>query len=100
MNNRIQLLHPSGKKGIAMDQDKYNILKKALIKFLSLNGESAHSEIFKEITEDFKKNQVKFEGSMEWHLEWVMLDMEARKEIKRTSDKTPVKFMIINQLSK
>jgi hypothetical protein len=94
MNKRMQLLHPAGKKAITMDQDKYTTLNKALIKFLSINGESAHSDIFKGITEDFTKNKIKFNGSVEWHLEWVMLDMEARKEIKRTSGKTPVKFMI------
>lgn len=98
MNKKIQLLHPAGKKAITMDQDKYDILKKALTNFLNKNGESAHNNIFKEITEDIIKNHKKFEGSVKWHLEWVMLDMEARKEIIRTSDKTPVTFMI-NQIS-
>ncbi|MBK9722624.1 MAG: hypothetical protein IPO78_13570 [Saprospiraceae bacterium] len=61
-----------------------------------LNGktESTHKEILNTITEDFKKNKLKFEGSIEWHMEWVKLDLEARKKITRIADTTPVKFKL------
>ena len=62
---------------------------------LKTKGESTHTEILQTITEDFKKNKTKFEGSIEWHLEWVKLDLEARKEIKRIGDKSPVKFAVV-----
>jgi hypothetical protein len=42
---------------------------------------ATHKEILKTITEDFKKNKIKCDGSMEWHMEWVKLDLEARKKI-------------------
>lgn len=41
-------------------------------------------------------NKTKFEGSVEWHMEWVKLDLEARKEIRRIGDKYPVRFAIEN----
>lgn len=94
MDQKIQLAHPAGKKAVRIDKDKYDLLKRALINFLKTKGESTHSEILQVITEDFKKSKTRFSGSVEWHLEWVLLDLEAKKEIKRSSNKTPIKFMI------
>lgn len=94
MEQKIQLIHPAGKKAVSIDKGKYDLLKKALLNYLKTKGESTHSEIEQAVTEDFKKNKIKFEGSVEWHLEWVKLDLESRKEIKLISDKPPIKFMI------
>ena len=94
METKIQLRHPAGKKAISMDIEKYNSIKNALLYCLNSKGESTHAEILQAITEDFKQNQILFEGSVEWHMEWVKLDMEARKEIKRIGDQSPVKFKL------
>ena len=94
MNKKIQLLHPAGKKAVSMDPEKYSILKKALVTFLSINGESTHTGIIQAITEDIKRNKIVIEGSVAWHLEWVMLDLEARNEISRISRETPITFKI------
>jgi DNA-binding protein len=94
MDQRIQLRHPANKKAVSMAKDKYDVLKNALLDYLKIKGESIHSEIFHAITQDFKNNQTNFEGSVPWHLEWVLLDMEAKKEIKRIEDKSPVKFSL------
>lgn len=93
MDQKIQLIHPAGKKAVSIDKGKYDVLKKALIEYLQTNGESTHAEIFNSITGNFKKNNLKFAGSIEWHLEWVILDLEARKEIKRIGVKPLIKFM-------
>ena len=92
METKIQLRHPAGKKAISMDIEKYNSIKNAVLQCLNSKGESTHAEILQAITEDFKQNQILFEGSVEWHMEWVKLDMEAKKEIIRIDDKPPVKF--------
>jgi len=97
MDQRIQLKHPSDKKAVSMDKNKYDVLKNALLDYLKIKGESIHSEIFQAITEDFKNNKTNFEGSVAWHLEWVLLDLEARKEIKRIADKSPVKFVLFSE---
>jgi hypothetical protein len=94
MEQKIQLNHPSGKKAVSMDIGKYDALKKALLNRLRTKGESTHSEILQAITEDFKKNKIKFEGSVEWNMEWVKLDLEARKEIKRLGHESPIKFTV------
>jgi hypothetical protein len=92
---KIQLQHPAGKKAIRMDEDKYNALKKSLLNHLKTKGESSHDEIFKAVNADFKKNKTTFKGSVDWHLEWVKLDLEAKKEIVRVTDKKPVTYKLI-----
>ena len=94
---KIQLKHPAGKKAVSMDKAKYDALKKPILNHLNTKGESTHAEILQTIIEDFKKNKTKFAGSVEWHMEWVKLDLEARKEIKRLGDKSPIKFIVVKQ---
>jgi hypothetical protein len=94
MEQKIQLKHPAGKKAVSMDKAKYAVLEKAILNCLKTKGESTHKEILATITQDFIINKIKFEGSIGWNLEWVKLDMEARKKIKRIGDLTPIKFMI------
>ncbi|MFZ0280052.1 MAG: hypothetical protein WAL29_00265 [Bacteroidales bacterium] len=94
MDQKIKLTHPAGKKAVSIDKGKYDALKKAILNYLNTKGEATHPEILQAINEDFKKNKTRFEGSINWHLEWVKLDLEARKEIKRISNKSPIKFTI------
>ena len=97
MDQKIQLKHPSGKKAIKMDKQKYSAIEKSVLNCLKVKGESTHSEILKTITEDFKKGKILFEGSIEWHLEWVKLDLEARRVITRKADTTPIKFKLADK---
>ena len=95
MEAKIQLKHPAGKKAVSMDKSKYDTLKKAVLNHLKANGESSHKEIVRTITQGFKNTKTKFEGSIEWHMEWVKLDLEARKEIKRIGVPSAIKFAIV-----
>lgn len=94
MEQKIQLLHPSGKKAISVSKGKYDLIKPVIISMLQSKGASTHEEILRYISDDLKKNNIRFEGSLEWYLEWVKLDLEAKKEIRRVGDKSPVKFVI------
>ena len=96
METKIKLEHPANKKAVSMDKGKYDTLKKVILNRLKTKGESTHTEILKTITEDFKRNKIKFEGSIEWHMEWVKLDLEARQKIKRIGDKSPIKFTFVS----
>jgi len=95
MDQKIKLQHPAGKKALSMDAGKYNALKKSILNHLKAKGESTHSELLEAITDDFRKHKVKFTGSVEWHMEWVKLDLEANKAIKRVGAKSPIKFAIV-----
>jgi hypothetical protein len=94
MEQKIQLKHPAGKKAISMDKEKYTVIEKSILNCLKSKKELTHAEILKALTEDFKKNKTLFKGSIEWHMEWVKLDLEARKKITRIADTSPIKFKL------
>ena len=94
MEQTIQLRHPAGKKAVSMDQSKYDLLKKPLLRQLKTNDGSTHTEILQAILNDFDRNGTTFDGSVEWHMEWVKLDLEARNEIKRIPKTSPIRFAL------
>jgi hypothetical protein len=94
MEQKIQLTHPEGKKAVSMDKNKYDVLKTALINYLMKNGPSTHTEIWTTIAEDFKRNSIPFDGSIQWHMEWVKLDLEANKTIDRVKNTSPQKYAL------
>ncbi len=92
MEQKIQLKHPEGKKAISINKSKYDMLKKAILNQLK-KGESTHAELLDSINLNFKENKIKFEGSLEWYVEWVKLDLEANKFIERISKTSPQKYI-------
>lgn len=95
MEEKLQLTHPAGKKAIRMQKVKYEPIMKAILQHLKNNGDSTHIEIWKAIVQDFKKNKIDFEGSIQWHMEWVKLDLEARKEIIKIPETIPQKYRLL-----
>ena len=95
MNEKVQLKHPQGKKPISMDKGKYNLLKPAVLKYLRTKREATFGEISSAIEKDFKSKRQEFQGSLPWHLEWVKLDLEARKVIRRVPNTSPQEYMIV-----
>jgi hypothetical protein len=92
---KIELKHPAGKKAVRMDEAKYILLKKATLAHLKKNGGLTFSALFVSVAEQFSKNKTRFEGSLQWHLEWVKLDLEARKEIKRIITGPEVRYVTL-----
>lgn len=94
MEEKIQLKHPAGRHAVRMDKSKYEILAKAVLQCLK-NKSLTHAELFKAVIANFKKHGIKFEGSVEWYMESVKLDLEANKLVERTKDKGQLKFKLI-----
>ena len=94
MDQKIQLLHPEGKHAVRIDKLKYDLFRNTLLKCLKSGSEFTHTELVNAVIIDFRKNNIEFEGSLEWYLESVKLDLEARKEINRIKDKSTVRFRI------
>jgi hypothetical protein len=88
MEQKIQLMHPAGKHAVRMDKNKYDILRKVILRSLKA-GELTHKELHKAVLADFKRTKIKFEGSVEWYMESVKLDLEATKAIERIIGKPP-----------
>lgn len=93
MNTKIQLAHPAGQKAVTMEAGKYNTMKEAVLSGLA-KGESTHSEMLQAVTNDFATKGTKFPGSIEWHMEWVKLDLEAKNQIRRINS-SPARFDLV-----
>jgi len=95
MDQRVQLKHPQGKKAVSMSKGKYHLLKQVMVKYLRAQGSATFNEMSIAIEKDFKRDRTEFHGSLPWHLEWVKLDLEARKVIKRVPTTSPQEYMLI-----
>ncbi len=86
MTERIMTLHPQGKKGVNIDQDKYNTMRQAILDAVQDHGEIT----FKELTEDVRcRLEGNFDGSINWYVTTVKLDLEARGVIQRIPGSSP-----------
>ena len=93
MGIKIQLLHPAGKNAFKIDGGKYEVMSNAIIHCLNKQA-FTHKEMLEAIKVYFKENKIKFDGSVEWYLEGVKLDLEAKKIVKRIKENSKLKFRI------
>lgn len=75
---------------------KYQQLEQAILVCLNTTSAITHKELFVLVEQHFKQNKIKFKGSLEWHLEWVKLDLESKRKITRTIGSNPIKFTLTN----
>jgi hypothetical protein len=87
-----QLLHPEGKKAIAMDITKYEILKTSFLACLKEKKTGSFAELSEAVESYMKKKKLKIEGNLSWNLFSVTLDLEARNEIKRDKKVSPMLY--------
>ena len=90
---KIQLQHPAGKKAFRIDRKKYEVMRKAILRCLK-KGPLTHSQMLEAILSDFRKRKPAFEGSVEWYMEGVKLDLEAIKIIERLLEKPAPKWRL------
>jgi hypothetical protein len=81
--------HPLGKSGKNISQNKYEIIRQAILTILK-NKELTHTELFHQLNKKLKNT---FSGNISWYGETVKLDLEARQIIERTSSK-PQKYRL------
>jgi hypothetical protein len=92
--DKIQLIHPEGKKAISMDRKKYNALRELLLYNLQTKGNASFKEMLAGTENQLKQRKIKLEGKLEWNLFWVSLDLEARKEINRDKSVSPHQYRL------
>jgi len=93
METKIQLLHPAGKNAFKIDAGKYEVMSHAIIHCLKKEA-LTHKEMLDAINVYFKKSKIKFEGSIEWYMEGVKLDLEAKKIVTRIKESSKLKFQL------
>ncbi|MBA3650892.1 MAG: hypothetical protein H0W66_05275 [Chthoniobacterales bacterium] len=82
---KILTRHSRGKRGLKIDEKKYETLKKAILSAFK-QKDLTHDELFERLD---KRLKGLFFGSIHWYGETVMLDLEARNLVERTSSKPP-----------
>jgi hypothetical protein len=92
MEKRIMTQHPEGKIGVNITQEKYDVMRQAILDSLRVHGERD----FKEMIEDVRtKLGKKFDGSISWYVTTVKLDLEARGIIQRIPGETPQRLRLV-----
>lgn len=71
-------LHPHGKNGMNIATEKYAQVRDAILASLGASGPVVHAEFLKDVTTRLDG----FEGSINWYVETIKLDLEARELIK------------------
>jgi len=84
MEEKVQTKHPErGKRGLRICKEKYDLIRSSIIECLK-NKDLSYSDLSKCVGEVLKG---RFKGSIEWYVEVLKLDLEARKIMERTNTK-------------
>lgn len=91
MTNRVMTLHPEGKQGVAIDAQKYETIRNAIVQAL----DEATTLTFTELTETVRNtHDATFDGSIPWYVTTVKLDLEARGVIERVDGSSPQRLQL------
>ena len=86
MKNKIRTLHPHKKQGVNISQQKYDVIRSAILCVLKTQKEMPFMKLSRAVEKEVNGN---FDGSVTWYVTAVKLDMEARGEIKRVPNSRP-----------
>ena len=86
MTERILTRHPTGKAGVAIELDKYNMMRKAILEVLGRIDQIGYLQLREEVKKLLLGD---FKGSIGWYYTTVKLDLEARGIIERVPGKKP-----------
>lgn len=92
MEERIMTLHPEGKQGVNINRKKYDIVRQSILTHLRAHGEMTFTELAENVR---RKLEGSFEGSINWYVTTVKLDLEAREEIERIPKSSPQRLRLI-----
>ncbi len=84
--NKIMTLHPQGKNGVNIDQEKYDLIKSSILEILKKNKVISFGDLISLIETSLEG---KFDGSVSWYVVSVKLDLEARNMIRRIPKTSP-----------
>jgi hypothetical protein len=86
MKDMIRTLHPEKKQGVNISREKYEVIRKAILSALDKQREISFMNLSRAVEKQVNGN---FEGSVNWYVTTVKLDLEARGVIKRVPNSRP-----------
>jgi hypothetical protein len=94
VEERILTKHPKGKKGVRIRKAKYDVIRSAIIDCLK-EEELTHMGLTNCVNQKLREN---FQDSINWYVETVKLDLEARNVIERTTNTKPQLYFLNKDL--
>lgn len=91
MAERIMTLHPQGKQGVNIDKSKYDTIRQAIEETLHAQPEATFSELTAAVD---RRIGDAFDGSVNWYVTTVKLDLEARGLLARVDDRSPQRLRL------
>ncbi len=86
MKDMIRTLHPEKKQGVNISKEKYELIRDAILSTLHKQNEISFMNLSRAVEKQVNGN---FEGSVNWYVTTVKLDLEARGVIKRVPNSRP-----------
>ena len=84
---KVECLNPNTGGTMNIDKNIYDLISKAIYHTLKSGKSLTYSEIVEGIHDHFKKQKIKFEGSIPWYAVTVKHDMHARGIIEVFTEK-------------
>jgi hypothetical protein len=79
---KVECLNPNTGSRMNIDKTTYNLFSKAIYDTLKKSRPLTYSQIVDGISDYFRKQKIKFTGSVEWYAITVKHDMHARGAIE------------------
>jgi len=87
LNDRILTRHPDpAKRGVNIERQRYDTVRAAIIEALRERGELTFSQLSRAVE---TRLTGRFDGSIQWYVTTVKLDLEARRLIRRVPASRP-----------
>jgi hypothetical protein len=86
MKDVIRTLHPEKKQGVNISKTKYEIIRKAILCVLETEKEISFMNLSRSVEKEVNGT---FDGSVNWYVTTVKLDLEARGVVKRVPNSRP-----------
>lgn len=89
MTDRVMTLHPAGKKGTNIAKDKYDVMRRALLKVIPRREEGVPFMDLADLVEPHLDAEVYGGASVTWYVVTVKQDLEARGLIEQVPRSKP-----------
>jgi hypothetical protein len=86
--------HPQGKQGVNISRPLYDTMRAAIIEALEKNGILTFAELTETVRTDLGNS---FDGSINWYVTTVKLDLEARDVVERIPKSRPQKLRLVER---
>ncbi len=86
MDEKIMTLHPEGKQGVNISRARYDTIRAAIIDELEETDVITFAQLLEAVR---AKLEDSFDGSINWYVTSVKLDLEARGVIERLPKSKP-----------